>query len=661
MRSHLCVLAVGLLLPSVVHAEAAPGDAMIEKHLAAEADRLSAKVFDGARTIDEWKEKRPRLVREYYDMLGLWPVPEKTPLQAKVTRVFESQGAVIENLHFQSRPGLYVTANLFRPKGAIGKLPTILYVCGHSGRGRDGGRTAFQDHGLWFANNGYNCLILDTLQLGEIPGIHHGTYGLRGTAAKEAPTRFWWHSAGYTPAGVECWNGVRGIDYLLTRPEVDPDRIGVTGISGGGAATFWIAAADDRVKVAVPVSGMSDLESYVKNKVINGHCDCMFLYNTYQWDWTTIAALVAPRPMLFANSDNDTIFPMDGNRRIIAKLRQLYAMYGKPELVDDYVSVGGHAYRPDLRVAVFRFLNKHLKGDTTSAVQDAKFDEIPGKELRAFPTDDDLPKDRINGKIDEVFAPRASVELPAKDGFGAWQTALLKKLHDTCFRRFPGRIPAATVADREVILDGKPSLRGVLVTEPGIEVDSFPTQKRGEIRNFFVMEEAAHDVFTKGRDLNPYWRPGNTWVISTRGHSGNTLWNAKSPPNYVQRAQALLGRNTNEGRIWDILAAYRYVVDKQLTHPLILGEGKGGILAVYAALLDPAIPEVIVVDPPTSHKQGAYMLGVLKVLDIPEALGLLAPRPLTIVGDDPAFDRTAEIYRLAGAADKLRRVSAKTR
>ena len=102
---------------------------------------------------------------------------------------------------------------------------------------------------------------------------------------------------------------MRAIDYLETRPEVDPDKIGVTGISGGGAATFWIAAADDRVKVAVPVSGMSDLESYVKNKVINGHCDCMFLYNTYQWDWTTIAAMVAPRPMLFANSDNDPHLP----------------------------------------------------------------------------------------------------------------------------------------------------------------------------------------------------------------------------------------------------------------------------------------------------------------------------------------------------------------
>ena len=169
--------------------------------------------------------------------------------------------------------------------------------------------------------NGYIAFLIDTLQLGEVAGVHHGTYNLG---------RWWWQAAGYTPAGVECWNGVRAIDYLISRPDVDPTRIGVTGISGGGAATFWIAAADDRVACAVPVSGMSDLESYVAHKVINDHCDCMFLYNIFRWQWTTIAGLIAPRPMLFANSDKDPIYPMDGNTRVIDRLRGFYAMLRSP-------------------------------------------------------------------------------------------------------------------------------------------------------------------------------------------------------------------------------------------------------------------------------------------------------------------------------------------
>ncbi|HZT81086.1 MAG TPA: prolyl oligopeptidase family serine peptidase, partial [Gemmataceae bacterium] len=406
-----------------------PGDEMIEKYLARETDRLSERVLDGAKTRAEWEQKRPRLKREYLDMLGLWPLPEKTPLKATVTGTVtrDKEGVVIEKLHFQSRPGLYVTGNLYRPSATASrerklpdKLPAVLYVCGHSFKGRDGNKTAFQDHGLWFASNGYVCLILDTLQLGEIPGVHHGTYGTPyrhfaayGLKGKEVvENRWWWQALGYTPAGVECWNGIRGIDYLVSRPDVDPEKIAVTGISGGGAATFWIAAADERVKCAVPVSGMSDLESYVKNKIINGHCDCMFLVNTYQWEWTTIAALVAPRPLLFANSDADPIFPMDGNRRIIARLRKLYKMYDRPDLVDEYVSKGGHAYRPDLRIAIFKWINKHIKGDTGPVKDSAEFAPLPGKELRVFPEDRDIPKDAVNGRIDETFVPRAKVKLP---------------------------------------------------------------------------------------------------------------------------------------------------------------------------------------------------------------------------------------------------------
>ena len=95
--------------------------------------------------------------------------------------------------------------------------------------------------------------------------------------------------------------------------------------------------------------------------------------------------------------------------------------------------------------------------------------------------------------------------------------------------------------------------------------------------------------------------------------------------------------------------------EKLETEPLA-GSGQAGILAAYAALFDPSIKEVVVINPPRSHKEGPYFLNVLRVLDIPEALGLLAPTPLTIIGgDDAAFERTAEIYRLAGAGDKLKR------
>src|SRR5262245_47296556 len=142
-------------------------DEMIHAYLTAEVKRINTRFMDGAKTRDEWEKARPRLKREFLDMLGLDPLPEKTALKAAATGTIERSGITIEKVHYQSRPGLYVTGNLYLPKTAGDKKqkhPAILYVCGHSGRGRDGNKTAFQDHGLWFASNGYVCLVIDTLQ-----------------------------------------------------------------------------------------------------------------------------------------------------------------------------------------------------------------------------------------------------------------------------------------------------------------------------------------------------------------------------------------------------------------------------------------------------------------------------------------------------------------
>ena len=665
-----------LCLPLMLHAqEKKPGDEMIYKYLCAEADKLSQKFLDGATTIDEWQAKRPRLYQEYMDMLGLWPLPERTPLKATKTGVIEAHGVVVEKLHFQSKPGLYVTANLYRPKDtqrapSLG-FPAVLYVCGHSNRGRDGNKTAFQDHGFWFANNGYVCLIVDTLQMGELHGVHHGTYGRPWISIKKyedgkrvlprdvPENRFWWHSIGYSPAAVECWNGIRAIDYLQTLPYVDANKIGVTGISGGGAATFWIAAADPRVKVAVPVSGMADLECYIKDKVINGHCDCMFLYNTYQWDWTTIAALVAPRPLLFANSDKDPIFPMDANRRVMAKLRKLYAMYdsspkaqGRPSLgLDEYVSQGGHDYRPDLRIAIFRFLNKHLKGDPKSKVEDsAQYELLAGRKLRVFPEDTDIPKDAINVRIDETFIPQAKVTLPEKGKFEEWKKGMIAKLREKSFRGHANR------ATRPVEMGAQAGLPGM-----GPQGFSFYTDTSIEVWFAWwgkLKEPADYSNVILHTDGFPDGTP--KWAIPIVGQERvmhfmtRKDWTTKSPPNYVERSHLLLGRTVDDGKLWDARCACWTDDDRKRTR--IIGKGYAGILAAYAALLDGTYKEIVVIDPPKSHKEGPHFLNVLRVLDIPEALGLLAPTPLTIIGgQDAAFDRTAEIYRLAGAADKLTR------
>ena len=205
------------LVAFLSHADDLPGNAVLAKYFEREVAAIEHRPVRLPASPEEWEKMRAADRAELAGMLGLSPMPERTPLNAVKTGETTGDGFVVEKLHFQSRPGLYVTANLYRPAHGAGKLPAILYVCGHSSvKAKDGGslgnKTDYQHHGAWFARHGYVCLLIDTVQLGEIRGEHHGTYSF---------DRWWWMSRGYTPAGLEAWSGIRALDYLQTRPDVD--------------------------------------------------------------------------------------------------------------------------------------------------------------------------------------------------------------------------------------------------------------------------------------------------------------------------------------------------------------------------------------------------------------------------------------------------------
>jgi cephalosporin-C deacetylase-like acetyl esterase len=650
MKTLTCFASTLLLASPLFAAQPASTNAaaqsMILDFLKQEAVRLDAKFLDGITNRQQWEARRPELRQQYFEMLGLWPLPERTPLQPVITGVIErEEGFRVEKLHFQSRPHLYVTGNLYLPKDAQAgaKLPAVLYVCGHSGRGRDGNKTAFQQHGIWFATHGYACLVIDTLQLGEIAAIHHGTY---------RENRWWWQARGYTPAAVECWNGIRAIDYLQTRPEVDPDRIALTGISGGGAATFWIAAADERVKVAVPVSGMGDLQDYVGEKVVNGHCDCMFCINTFQWPWTQIAALVAPRPMLFENSGHDTIFPMNGNDRIRARLERLYGFYTNrtDRLFDIGITPGGHDDKVELRLMAYRWINRFLKGED-APVTEPELPAIEGKLLRAFP--DELPPDEINTRIDESFVPLAADNLPGtSEEFQSWRAQKLGELRRLSFRSVPEKFSSAI----DLKLNRREMSSGILQSEPGITVPwiFYPPHnpKPGEASWLVVLGE-EEPLAARPEWLIKAIGDVPVLLVSPR-HSGDTRWQDPAPF-YIQRSLPLLGQTVDTGRLTDVLAASAQALNAERSAKWnIIGRGRAGVIAAYAALLEPRLSEVAAIDPPASHRDGPTFLNVLRVLDVPEAFGLLAPRPLTIATSQAAaFDRTQSLYRAGGGNFKL--------
>ena len=637
------------------------GDVMFEKYLAHEVAGLGGRFLGGAATLAEWKTKRGQLRTEFLDMIGLWPLPGKTALSATITGSIERDDFVVEKLHYQSRPGLYVTANLWRPRVVKEKLPAVLLFVGHYNRGRNGHKTFMQDQGRWFARNGYVCLILDTLTRGELPGVHQGLYA---QAPKPGGERMWWISRGYTPAAVECWNAIRGIDYLTTRTEVDAGRVAATGLSGGGAVTFWISAVDDRIKVAAAHSGLTDWESLVLDRILRLHCDCMVPYNTYGWELTTVGALIAPTPFLFVNCDDDLGFPMAANRRIAERLKRIYRMHHREDHFKEYVThgpVGAHSYTPDSRMAIFQWINSHLKKDSRP-VTDVDDIRLAEEDLRTFLTDADIPRGVLNNEIDQIFVPVARVRLPPRGQFDSWRQDLVTRLRRLSFRTFPERIPAADKAPR-------PNRYRYAEWEREEGVQAWKTESG--IVNYVALHGLVSNephgkkpvtliVLNEEESLSalPEWAAtliaGEPYAMLAPRGIGATAWTPESA-NYMSRAHLCVGRTVDQGRVWDVAAIGRRLNGDG---PIkVIGRGQAGILGAYAALFEPSIREVVLVAPPASHAEGPAFLNVLRVLDVPEALGLLAPRPLTLVSTgETAFERTRAIYESAGAGNNLRRL-----
>lgn len=400
--ARVTLMMLALLFPAPGIAQQFPAnwrvaDTNLAAYFEGEVARLESACLADVKTLGDWTKQRDERRRQLFDMLGLWPLPERTELKPVITGKVNGDDFVVEKLHFQSLPGLYVTANLYLPRHLAAPAPAILYVCGHAEVKTNGvsygNKTYYQHHGAWLARHGYVCLTLDTLQLGEIQGDHHGTYRLG---------QWWWNARGYTPAGVEAWNSIRALDYLETRPEVDAKRLGMTGRSGGGSYTWTTAALDERVKVAAPVAGITDLRNHVCDGAVEGHCDCMFFVNTYRWDFPLVAALIAPRPLLIVNTDADNIFPLDGVNRLFTKTRRLYELHNAYERLGLVIGPGGHNDSQNLQVPVLRWFNQHLKG-ADPLITDAAEKPFSPAQLRVL---EQLPADQRNTTAQEFFATR---------------------------------------------------------------------------------------------------------------------------------------------------------------------------------------------------------------------------------------------------------------
>ena len=289
-------------------------------------------------------------------------LPERTPLNPHTVGTLDRDGYRIEKVIFESQPKFYVTANLYLPKTGHAPYPAVLYPLGHELGGKS--NPTWQQMLATLARRGYVALTWDPVGQGERIQLYSSD--LRDSMLRSSTTE-------HTILGIQClltgehiarytiWDGIRALDYLLSRKEVDPERVAITGNSGGGTHTTYIAALDDRIKVAAPscfitswhwmlkTLGPQDAEQVFPGWLGNG------------LDYPDFIYAATPKPYLILSAIRD-FFPIDGARETFREVANTYSALGKESQVKMFEADDGHGYSHPRRMAAYKWFSRELKG-----------------------------------------------------------------------------------------------------------------------------------------------------------------------------------------------------------------------------------------------------------------------------------------------------------
>jgi dienelactone hydrolase len=363
-----------------------PGDGFDDGRVAAARDLDHPTVFTPAfKTKAEWMARADVLRGQVRVALGLWPWPERTPLNASVRGRIVRDGYTIEHVAFESVPGHWVTGSLYRPTGRRGRLPAVLAPHGHFPGGRHQERTA-ADAQKDIASGAERTLESARYQLQARPAMlaQMGVIAFAWDMVGYADSTTIAHRAGFTDAdaelrlqsflGLTMWNAVRAVDFLLTLPDVDPARIGVNGASGGGTQSLLLSAIDDRVTASLPAVMVSGN--------MQGGCICenagLLRLGTNNIELT---ALTAPRP-LAAVAAND--WTHDFMTKGLPELKAIYALMGAPDAVSGQKFEFPHNDNQVSREFAYTFFNKAFALGLPEPVRERPLVPVPPDQLKVF-------------------------------------------------------------------------------------------------------------------------------------------------------------------------------------------------------------------------------------------------------------------------------------
>jgi Acetyl xylan esterase (AXE1) len=374
----------GLVLLSLIWASVVHADTGIYK------DLNTPREFPTIHTQKEWQERAATIRQQILVSAGLWPLPEKTPLNAKVIGRIERDDYSVEKVYLQTYPGFYLAGNLYRPLGkGPGPFPAILNPHGHWEQGRlaDNKDGSIPARCINFAKQGmiafsYDMVGYNDTQFPESPATKEFYKTHRSFATNDPANLLWSVSL----MGLQTWNSIRALDFLESLPDVDRHRLACTGESGGGTQTFILGAIDDRLAAQAPVVMVSH--------TMQGGCGCENMPGLrVEYSNVEIAAAAVPRPQIMVGATGDwtkTTLTMEG-----PAVQHVYELYHAPEKLR-YVRFNfNHNYNQTSREAVYQWFDHWLMNQTDVPVTECAYLKESDENLRVFP-DGKLPPDAVS-------------------------------------------------------------------------------------------------------------------------------------------------------------------------------------------------------------------------------------------------------------------------
>lgn len=359
--------------------------------------------FEPSTTPEAWAQRKQEVRRHLLVSLGLWPMPTKTPANAVVHGKVDRDDYTVERVFFESFPGFYVTGSLYRPKGREGRLPGVLCPHGHWANGRffdhgeekvkqeiaagaeksaEGGRSPLQARCVHLARMG--CVVFHYDMIGYADSIQISqevAHGFRKQRPELNTLEDWGLYSTQSEAhsqsvmGMQTYNSIRALDFLLELPDVDPQRIGVTGASGGGTQTFILGALDDRPHVAFPAVMVST--------AMQGGCTCENCSNLrVETGNVEFAAMFAPKPLGMTAADDWT---KEMATKGFPELQKHYALLDAPENVSLKADLQfGHNYNLVGRTAMYQWFNKYLRLGAKPPIEERDYKRLSIDEMTVW-------------------------------------------------------------------------------------------------------------------------------------------------------------------------------------------------------------------------------------------------------------------------------------